>query len=123
MTEPKRVELNIEQVNILLDRIEQHKLIESDYPLIADLIRSLAWLSNTLEEQNITLHRLRKIFGFKTERTSNLPNTKPEDEKKSDETKLNTDGHNDEKDSVKNGSDENPSGDDKKKSEKGNVFL
>lgn len=39
----------------------------------------MAWLSQTLEDQSITIHRLRKIFGFKTERTSDLPAIKPED--------------------------------------------
>lgn len=77
MTKPNRLEIDLEQLNALLDRIEQHKLAEADFPLIADLIRSIAWLSQTLEDQNITIHRLRKIFGFKTERTSNLPNGKP----------------------------------------------
>ena len=66
MTKPGRLEIDVEQLNALLDRIEQHKLTESDFPLIADLIRSMAWLSQSLEDQNITIHRLRKIFGFKT---------------------------------------------------------
>ena len=79
MTTPGRLELDVEQLNALLDRIEQQKLTEVDYPLIADLIRSIAWLSKTLEDQSITIHRLKKIFGFKTERTSNLLDIKAED--------------------------------------------
>jgi transposase len=73
MTEPSGIELDVEQLNALLDRIEQHRLTGADYPLIADLIRSMAWLSRTLEDQSITIRRLRKIFGFKTEHTSNIP--------------------------------------------------
>jgi hypothetical protein len=79
MTKPDRLELNLEQLNALLDRIEQHRLVETDYPLIADLIRSMSWLSAKLEDKDITIHRLRKIFGFSTERTSNLPGINPED--------------------------------------------
>jgi transposase-like protein len=84
METPGRLELDEDQLNALLDRIEQQKLTEEDYPHIADLIRSIAWLSKTLEEQSITIHRLRKIFGFQTERTSTLPNVKLEDSKGSD---------------------------------------
>ena len=68
MSNPERLEIDLEQLNALLDRIEQHKLTEADFPLIADLIRSMAWLSQSLEDKSITIHRLRKIFGFKTER-------------------------------------------------------
>lgn len=78
MVKPGCLEIDLEQLNALLDRIEQHKLTEADFPLIADLIRSMAWLSQSLEDQSITIHRLRRIFGFKTERTSYLPNVKPE---------------------------------------------
>lgn len=84
METPDRLEIDEDQLNALLDRIEQQKLTEEDYPRIADLIRSMAWLSKTLEEQSITIHRLRKIFGFKTERTSTLPNVNPEDPKNSE---------------------------------------
>jgi len=79
MSNPERLEIDLEQLNALLDRIEQHKLTEADFPLIADLIRSMAWLSQSLEDKSITIHRFRKIFGFKTERTSYLPGVKPED--------------------------------------------
>ena len=92
MTKPGRLELDVEQLNALLDRIEQHKLTEADFPLIADLIRSMAWLSQSLEDQSITIHRLRKIFGFKTERTSYLPEV--ESESKSPEIKSDFDNNN-----------------------------
>jgi len=89
MSKPGRLEIDVEQLNALLDRIEQHKLTEADFPLIADLIRSMAWLSQSLEDQSITIHRLRKIFGFKSERTSYLPAVKHEDN--SSETKSDPD--------------------------------
>jgi transposase len=136
MTKPGRLELDVEQLNALLDRIEQHKLTEVDYPLIADLIRSMAWLSQTLEDQSITIHRLRKIFGFKTERTSNLPDVKADD--KNPETKPDSDNNESEDtgtgdtednlDDIKSsGTEENPSGKDaesngKKPKREGNKF-
>lgn len=76
--DPKLVELNTDQFNTLLDRIDKQMLTPEDYPLIGDLMRAMAWLSNKLEDQKITIHRLRKIFGFRTESSCNLPNLKPD---------------------------------------------
>ena len=120
MTVPGRLELSVEQLNALLDRIEQHKITEQDYPLIADLIRSMAWLSKTLEDQNITIHRLKKIFGFKTERTNNLPDVKPENENNSTEAAPNSDAQSNKNDPKEKDSDGDP--EDKKKKRKGKRF-
>jgi len=71
----EHIALNLEELNALLDRIEKQKLEVSDYPLIADLLRSMAWLSQELDENNLTIRRLKKLFGIgsKTEKTSDLP--------------------------------------------------
>lgn len=76
MARPGIRELNLDQLNLLLDRIDQQILEEGDYPLLADIVRSMDWLSKELEEKGLTIRRLRKLFGFKTERTSNLGNSK-----------------------------------------------
>ena len=52
----------------------------------------MAWLSQNIGRmQNITIHRLRKIFGFKTERTSDLAGLINNEEKKSPEIDTNAD--------------------------------
>lgn len=91
MVEPKRVELNLEQFNALLDRVEKNTLTVEDLPLISDIMRSMAWLSQTLEDANITMHRLKKIFGFQTERTSALEGLINKEDKKSSEISTNSD--------------------------------
>lgn len=74
MDGPGRINLSTDELSALLDRIENKTLKEEDYPLIADLIRSLGWIYHKLDDQDINLRRLRKIFGIgnHTEKTSNL---------------------------------------------------
>jgi transposase-like protein len=74
MPKQKSLELNMEQFNALLDRIELCQPTEEDFPLIADILRYTMALSQTIENKDITIYRLRKLFGFKTERTKHLPN-------------------------------------------------
>lgn len=140
MTEPNNIELDDAHLNALLDRIEQHKLTETDYPLIADLIRSMAWLSRTLEDQNLTIRRLRKIFGFTTERTSNISGSntnkenaggnKPDDGGVAEDLKGNrdsgtssTNNENSGKNQGEGGSGENPGGGKGKNKRKGKRFA
>ena len=75
---PKRLEFTIEQVMALIDRVDQNKLEVSDHPLISDVMRSMVWLSLSLDAKKLTIHRLSKIFGFQTERTRNLPAPQPD---------------------------------------------
>ncbi len=65
MTKSTPLEMDAKQFEALLDRIEQDKFTEADPPLIADLLRSMIGFSQALEDQNITIHRLKKILGFK----------------------------------------------------------
>jgi transposase len=101
MTQPGRLDISLDELNALLDRLEQHKLTSTDYPLIADLIRSMAWLSKTLENQTLTIHRLKKLFGFNTERTSSLPGMESEHGNKNKQNKNKGSGPDDQKDKKK----------------------
>ncbi|NGX58743.1 MAG: hypothetical protein K940chlam3_01651 [Chlamydiae bacterium] len=100
MEKPEKLEFDEKQIKALLDRIEYQKLESDDYPLFADLIRSFGWISKELEEKNLTIRLLRRIFGFKTERTSLLENLQ-NSESESSEGDPETDGKGDEKDKDK----------------------
>lgn len=87
MKRPGCLEMSEEELSGMLDRIEQHKVEEKDYPLIADLIRSMAWISKELEEQSLTIRRLRRLFRFKTEKTGDLPDSEKDKKGKKDPKK------------------------------------
>lgn len=71
---PKRLDFTAEEIDLLLCRIENHQLEASDFPLIADLIRAMIWLQSSLREKELSIARLRKIFGIKTETAKKLAN-------------------------------------------------
>ena len=69
---PGHVDFTSEQIEILIERIEKKCLTEEDYPVLASLVRALVWLNISLQEKKITIQRLRKIFGIKTESAKKL---------------------------------------------------
>ncbi|MGA8163979.1 MAG: transposase, partial [Waddliaceae bacterium] len=98
MAKPEKIELDPNRVEALLSRIEQQQLEECDYPLFADLVHSFGWMSKELEEKSLTIRLLRKIFGFKTERTSHLNNHTGESTNGDKESEANgTEGENSKK--------------------------
>ena len=56
------VDLRIEQIESLLDRLEKRALIDSDYPLIIELIKKFTWVQETLSQKEGTLERLKKLL-------------------------------------------------------------
>lgn len=64
---PGQINLTPEEIDQLLKRLRSHSLEENDYALLGELIRSLLWLGKELEEKKMSIDRLRKVFGIKTE--------------------------------------------------------
>jgi hypothetical protein len=92
---PGRVDFTSEQIETLIERIEKKCLAEEDYSVLASLIRAIVWLNLSLQEKKISIERLRKIFGIKTESAKKLlkiagetdePETSSGDDSSSDET-------------------------------------
>jgi len=54
--------MTIEQIESLLDRLEKRALIDSDYPLIIELIKNFTWVQETLAQKEGTLERLKKLL-------------------------------------------------------------
>ena len=72
MEMPGRVDFTPEQIETLIERIEKKCLAEEDYSALASLIRAIVWLNLSLQEKKISIQRLRKIFGIKTESAKKL---------------------------------------------------
>jgi transposase len=69
---PSRLDFTSEEVDALVDRLNNKCLIESDYPLLTDILRAMVWLNFSLQEKELTIKRLRAIFGIKTESAKKL---------------------------------------------------
>jgi transposase len=71
MAEPddKIPKINPSEVEILIKKIEQNQLDEQDKRMITGLLRTLLYLVNLLQDQKVTLLRLKEmIFGKKSEK-------------------------------------------------------
>ena len=69
---PGRVDFTLEQIETLIERVEKRGMAEKDYSVIASLLRAVVWLNISLQEKKISVLRLRKIFGIKTESAKKL---------------------------------------------------
>jgi transposase len=72
MKKPKRLDFTAEEIDLLLCRIESQQLEVADFPLLADLLRAMIWLQSSLREKELSIARLRKIFGIQTETAKRL---------------------------------------------------
>lgn len=98
MQTPGRLDFTPEQIEALLNRIANKCLEVDDYPLLADLIRAIVWMNLSLQEKELTIRRLRAIFGIKTETAKKLLNLtegdqKPKDPKKNNKERKGKHGH------------------------------
>ena len=68
MKRPQRLDLNLEDVEALLARVETGALQEGDYEIIKALVLTVAFLSQAVDEKATAIKRLlRLIFGAATE--------------------------------------------------------
>jgi hypothetical protein len=67
MKRPKRLDFSPEEVEALISRIESQQLEATDFPLLADLVRAMIWMESSLREKQLSIARLKAVFGIKTE--------------------------------------------------------
>lgn len=72
MKTPNCLEFTPQEIDALIERIEGKCLQEGDYFLLIEVLRAMIWLSFSLKEKELTIKRLRKIFGIKTESAKKL---------------------------------------------------
>jgi transposase len=91
MKSPKRIDLNLDQVDALLKRVESGSLKESDYEIIKAMAETIHLLSQAVDEKATSIRRLlRMLFGASTEKLENL--IKNKDKNKSGSAGSNTSG-------------------------------
>jgi len=74
---PGKILLTPEEFESLLQRLAQQSLTSEDYELLIQVVQAMGWMSAELEEKKLSIHRLQRLFGIKTESSRNL--MKPDD--------------------------------------------
>lgn len=68
---PQKISLTAEEADALKSRVQNSKdLSATDIKIINGLISFCIWLQSQLNLAKISIHRLKKIFGFSTEKKS-----------------------------------------------------
>jgi len=84
MKAPERIDLNLEQVDELLKRVESGCLQAGDYEIIKAMVQTIELLSQCVDEKATSIRRLlRMLFGPRTEKLKNVI----KDKEKSDSSK------------------------------------
>jgi len=70
---PKRIELTVQEVEALIERIQQESLFKPDYGLLVAIVTNYFTLEQVHQEQSHTLLRMvNQIFGRRTERAKEV---------------------------------------------------
>ncbi len=72
MSEPKHLDLTSKEVKELLDDIDNSNLPEEQRQKLKDIVIAMLWMGRKLEDKDLTISRLRRLFGIKTEKAENL---------------------------------------------------
>lgn len=65
-SEPRRLEVTVEELEAILERARSSELTERDHEILKSAIDTLAWLTDELAKKNASLKRLRQLFGLST---------------------------------------------------------
>jgi len=86
MTVPQHIDLNLEQVDDLLKRVESGCLQAGDYQLIKAMVETIELLSQCVDEKATSIKRLlRMLFGARTEKLKNVIKEKSDPSKSNKE--------------------------------------
>ncbi len=72
MKAPTHLDFTPEQIEALIERLDKQALAKEDYPVLTNLIKAIVWMNFSLQEKQLSIQRLRSIFGIKTESAKNL---------------------------------------------------
>jgi len=88
MKAPKWIDLNPEEMDALLDRVEAGSLKEGDYEIIKAMVETIRVLSESVDEKAASIKRLlRMLFGSSTEKAKNVLKNVDKDESGSEASK------------------------------------
>jgi transposase len=85
MDEPKRLDMTEAELEALFGRLDQGLLTDEDRRNIKDFIAALIWMSHKLEDKELSIKRLQRLFGIKTEKSENLFGSKDKDKDDKDQ--------------------------------------
>jgi len=69
----KRIELNMDEVNELLKRIQLKSLVDRDYDILQATLEAVISLNEAVKQKDISIKRLlKRLFGIKTEKRDKL---------------------------------------------------
>lgn len=68
MPEPQRIDVSAAEMEALIARAEHGQLTHDEQILCAKVLRFTHWLQHSLTESKLSIKRLLKLFGFKTEK-------------------------------------------------------
>lgn len=69
MKDPKCMEMSEEELADLISRVKKADLASEDADIVLNLFEFNSWLQSQILEKNISIHRLRKIFGSSSEKS------------------------------------------------------
>ncbi len=73
MKKPERIDLNLDQVDALLKRVETGSLQEGDYEIIKAMVETIHLLSQSVDQKATSIRRLlRMLFGDRTEKLKDV---------------------------------------------------
>lgn len=72
MKAPTHLDFTPEQIEALIERLDKQALVKEDYPILTNLIKAIVWMNFSLQEKQLSIQRLRSIFGIKTESAKSL---------------------------------------------------
>ncbi len=69
-SKPEQVTLTAEEAQALKTRIQTSNLVEGDIKLLVGLVSFNCWLQQQLSTAKLSIQRLKRLFGFSTEKKS-----------------------------------------------------
>jgi len=81
---PGNIQLGPGEFESLLQRLSQQKLEPDDYELLIQVVQAMGWMSHELEDKKLSIRRLQRIFGIKTESSRNILGDDDKDPKDND---------------------------------------
>lgn len=73
---PEIIDLPVEALEGIKSRIDSGVLLEEDKKIVLAIIGTYSWFMSQLQSTKITRHRLKKMFGFSTEKHKNIGSKK-----------------------------------------------
>jgi transposase len=78
---PKTIELTEKDLQDLENKLLAGTLSDDDKKLLIEALKGMSWLSKMLERNKLNIKKIRKLFGFQSEKKDNLDSNKDDNNK------------------------------------------